>query len=137
MARSNFVQNDVDRLELSDGDFVVVKRELNLEEERRIMARMAKTVKAGEKLELNLEQVGIAEVLEYIVEWGGPGFQDSNGRLVPFSAATLRNIRTDKFREITDALEAHKTLQAAFREAEKNGLDGVSRSSAISPSVAS
>jgi hypothetical protein len=137
MARSNFIGNDVDRLELSDGDFIIVKRELNLEEERRIMARMAKTVKAGQTLELDLEQFGIVEVLEYVVEWGGPGFQDSNGRLVPFSSATLRNIRPAKFNEITEALDTHKTLQSAFRDAEKNAQDGAINSSAISPSVGS
>jgi len=98
---------------------------------------MAKTVKAGQTLELDLEQFGIVEVLEYVVEWGGPGFQDANGRLVPFSSATLRNIRPAKFNEITEALDTHKTLQAAVREEAKNVQDGAITSSRISPSVAS
>ena len=136
MARSNFVGNDTDRLELTGGDYIIVKRELNLEEERRIHVRMIKESVVGEKPKLDLEQVGIAEALEYVVEWGGPGFQDENGRAVAFSATTLKNIRSAKFNEITQALDAHKRIQEALRTAEKNGPDGESKLLTISSSAA-
>ncbi len=134
MARSNFVGNDEDTLPLKDGDYIVVKRELNVEEERNILAKMVKTAIAGEKLELDPKQLGVTKVLEYIIEWGGPGFMDKSGRLVPFSATTLNNLRGSKFKEITDAIEAHEVAQEAAREALKNA-DGAISSSPISPSV--
>jgi len=136
MARSNFVGNKTDKLDLSDGDYIVVKRELNLEEERRIYIRQVKTAVAGQKPILDLEQVGISEALEYIVEWGGPGFQDDNGRTVPFSETAVKNIRSSKFKEITTALEGHQRVQDALRAAEKNGPDGEIKLLTISSSAA-
>lgn len=134
MARSNFVGNDEDTLQLQDGDYIVVKRELNVEEERNILAKMVKTAIAGEKLELDPKQLGVTKVLEYVIEWGGPGFLDEKGKIVKFSSATLNNLRGSKFKEIVDAIEAHEALQTAAREASKNEAGEIS-SSKISPSV--
>jgi len=136
MARSNFVGADLDTLPLADGDYLVVKRELNVEEDRRIFARMVKTMIPGEKMELDPEQVGMTKILEYVVEWGGPGFQDADGRIVPFSPSSLKNIRSTKFKEITDAIDAHEAKQAAARDVEKNEKGDETKSGPISPSVA-
>lgn len=136
MARSNFVRNDVDKLDLNDGDFIVVKRELNLEEDRRVLAKTTKSAIAGEKVQIDLETLGIAKAIEYIEEWGGPGFLDDTGKVVPFSPTTLNNLRPEKFKEISDAIDAHEEKQHAARVAEKNDQGGESKSSATSPSVA-
>jgi hypothetical protein len=68
MARCRFVQPDVVRLPLSDGDFIDVKRELSAGEQRRMFAGMVlHGVVPGEKTLLDPERVGITKMVEYLV----------------------------------------------------------------------
>src|SRR5262245_21399021 len=62
---SRFVQPEIVRLSLSNGDFLDVKRELNAGEHRGVFADMVKggVVKQGEIPELDLRKVGITRAL--------------------------------------------------------------------------
>lgn len=132
---SGFVQPEVVRLELAGGNYLIVKRELTAGEERRITARSVKSARAGEKMEIDLEQLGKVKLVEYITEWGGPIFQDAQGKPRKFSATALDDLRASLYTEITKAVDAHEAAEAAKRDEEKNDQDGASGSIPISPSV--
>jgi hypothetical protein len=133
MARSRFVQPDTVRLSLSDGDWVEVKKELNAGEQRRIFAGVVKTMHAGEKLELNPEQIGKSKLLEYIVAWSFIGL---SGKPEPFSAAALDNLDADTYRELIELVDAHEEAAEKAMAERKNGQGGETTSSVTSPSAA-
>ncbi len=130
---SDFVVPRVDRLTLSGGRWVDVKHRLNAGESRRVYSRMVKEMVAGVRPTLNPEMVGLTRIVEYIVAWSM-----TDGRnTVPVSESAIDNLDPDLFNEIVAAIDAHEERVDAERAAEKNGQDGVSKSSAISPSPSS
>ena len=129
MARSRFVVPDVVRLPLSDGDWIDVKKELNAGEQRRVFTNLVKTMQAGEKPELNPEQVGKTKILEYVVAWSfGTGAQ-------AFSASALDAIDPDSYAEIMAAVDAHDEAADKARAERKNGRSTPTTSPAISISA--
>jgi len=135
MGSSWFVEAETDRLDLTDGNYLIVKRELNLEEERRVLNRQLKTMTLGTMPELDPEQVGLTQLFEYVVEWGGPAFADKQGRTLPFSESAVSNLHPSKFKIISDALAAHIAVQDKRRDAEKNDTTDAINSGPTSPSV--
>jgi len=128
MARNRFVVPDVVRLPLSDGDWIDVKKELNAGEQRRVFTNLVKTMQAGEKPELNPEQVGKTKILEYVVAWSfGTGPQ-------AFSASALDAIDPDSYAEIMAAVDAHDESSDKAREERKNGRSTATISEVTSPS---
>src|SRR5262245_55048752 len=81
VSMSFFVRPETVRLEIGGGNWIEVKKRLNVREARKVMASQMKPVGLGEKPSLDFEQVGIAQVREYVVAWGGPDFME-DGRLV-------------------------------------------------------
>jgi len=128
MGRNRFVQPEVVRLTLSDGDFIDVKRELTAGEHRRVLARMVKTMPAGKAAELDPEQVGKARILEYVLGWS---LTDNHGKPVEFSEGALDGLDQDTYREIQTAIEAHEAQLEREREAKKKTTAGEPVSSAI------
>ena len=129
MARSRFVVPDMVRLPLSDGDWIDVKKELNAGEQRRVFTNLVKTMQAGEKPELNPEQVGKTKILEYVVAWSfGTGAQ-------AFSASALDAIDPDSYAEIVAAVDAHDEAADKARAERKNALSTPTTSPATLPSV--
>jgi hypothetical protein len=113
------VTPDVVRLPLSDGDWVDVKKELNAGEQRRIFTGLVKTMQAGEKPELNPDQVGVTKLVEYILGWS---FHDSAGNPVPFNAAALNNLDGDTYAELIKVIDAHDEAAEKARDERKNAL---------------
>jgi hypothetical protein len=134
MGRNRFVQPDIVRLTLSDGDYIDIKKELNAGETRRVFGRMVKDMRAGESAMLDPEQVGLTRIVEYLVGWS---FTDGEGRPVDLSEGAINNLDQDTYREIADAIKAHEEKIDAEREARKNGKAGTRPSEAISASVGS
>jgi len=128
---SNFVKPETERLDIGGGDYIVVKKRLNVREARKIMARQMKPMSIGEKPQLDYEQVGIAQVSVYLLEWGGPGFTE-DGRTVPYTEGALDDLDPDVFARIFKAVEGHIANE---ERAEKNGTSETA-SPAISPSAA-
>ena len=133
MARNRFVKPSIDRLPLSDGDWIDVKHELNTGEVRRVFTEMIKEQQAGALAVINPERVGITKILAYVVGWS---FIDDAGP-VPFSESALTHLEIDTFHEIQDAIEAHDAAREDEREERKKKTAGAKPSSAISLSAAS
>lgn len=130
--RSRFVKPFTDRLPLSDGDWLEVKRELTAGEQRRVFSNVVKTMVSGEKTELNPEHVGKTKILEYVVAWS---FVDDKGDPVPFSSSALDGLDLESFMEIMEAVDAHDEKAEKARDERKKARDGRTGSIPTSPSV--
>jgi len=119
-----FVQPDVVRLDLSDGDWVDVRKELSNGEVRRAMAKTIKSLRPDGQIEPDLEMLGRAEIASYLVDWS---FVDGNDKRVPFSDAALDNLTQDAYTEIEQAVRAHI---ARGEDERKNARGGSSSTSA-------
>jgi len=122
------------RLPLSDGDWIDVKKELNAGEQRRVFTNLVKTMQAGEKPELNPEQVGKTKILEYVVGWS---FRDGADKPVPFSATALDNVDPDTYAEIMQAVDAHDEAADKARTERKNAPSTPTISEVTSPLLVS
>jgi hypothetical protein len=133
MGRCRFVQPDVVRLSLSDGDFIDAKRELNAGEQRRVFSRMVRDMTPGEKLTLKADEVGRTKLSEYIVGWS---FTDVDGKPVPVSDSAIDNLDTDTYAELVKAIDEHEAAETAKREARLKNRASASGSKTISESAA-
>jgi len=131
MARNRFVKPQTVRLELSDGDWIEVKKELNAGEHRRVFGRLVKDMRAGERAQLDPEQVGLTKVVEYLVAWS----LEDNGKPVEVTEGAINSLDAQTFGEIVKAIDAHEAAVDAEIEARKNDTDGGKVSSPISPSA--
>jgi len=130
------------RIDISDGDWLLVRKHLTAGEERDAQARVIKagTMKSGEKPELDLEHLGIAQAVSYLIDWS---ITDAEGQPIrirdqpyAFVAAALRNQTPESLREILDAIQAHDEAMTKEREHQKKLQGGGSAPSPTSTSVA-
>jgi hypothetical protein len=132
MARCRFVQPDVVRLTLSDGDWIDVKKELNAGESRKVFTRLVKAMHFNEKAEVDPDQVGLSKVVEFLVGWS---LVDAQGKPVPVSEAAINNLDSATYAEVVKVIDAHEAAGDATREALKNEKGDENKSLAISSSV--
>ena len=108
-----FVKPEPVRLDLSDGQFVVVKKYLTAGDTRRMYVRMWRQAPDGGVDPL---MVGVSKILAYLVDWS---LTDLEGRPVDLressdeqKASYLDNLDADRFGEILAAIEEHETATA-------------------------
>jgi len=128
MARCRFVQPEVDRLQLSEGDYIDIKRELSAGEHNDLMGDLIEDYTAGEKVKLKPKEVNRARLRAYIVGWS---FTDPAGRPVPVSPSSIYNLDQETQTEIVAAIDAHEDGRKAQREDERKNFTGVSGSSPV------
>lgn len=133
----HFVRPETVSLTISSGDTLTVKKRLTSGEQRAAYARIYIT-KANGDIVVNPLLTGLAQVEAYLVDWT---LTDHAGRPVPIKGlsvdeleSVLDNLSSESFKSILTAIEQHETAMLAERAKEKNALDGVNESSAISPS---
>ena len=136
---SRFVRPETVRLELSEGDWLLVKRRLTAGESRRAFTRTVKRMEIGSKPELDPEGLGLALIVQYLIDWS---FTDDDGVVVPIRdqppelvEATLLLLDHDSFREIDRVVRDHDVRQGEAMAEEKKTRSGVTASSATSTSV--
>jgi len=129
------------RLELTGGDWLLVRKHLTAGEERDAQARVIKagSFRQGEKPELDLEHLGIAQAVSYLIDWSITDADDKPIRIrdqsYAFVAAALRNQTPESLREILDAIQAHDGAMTAEREHQKKASDGSNSPDPISTSA--
>ena len=134
MKRTRFVQPQVVRIQLSDNDWIDVKKQLSVGEEREAFQQVVGEINTTTGWRKpNVAMLGIAEMLAYIVEWS---FVDAQDRRVPVSADTIKQLDQASFKEVETAMELHIKAMEQERTAEKNGTAGEIASVPISPSAA-
>ena len=122
------------KLEISHGDWLLVKKHLTAGESRRMFASMLDP--SGGVAPVN---VGMSKLVAYLLDWS---IDDANGKRVVIAdksdaekTAMLDNLPAEDFKEILRAVEAHERTVDEERAREKNFPDGESASSPISPSL--
>lgn len=129
------------KLDITSGDWLLVKKHLTAGETRRMYGRLMKPAHMGDKqLALDPLESGLSMVLEYLLDWSITGLDDKTvvirDKPVDVLKAALDNLDPESFVEIREAVEAHHEAMEQERAAEKNAQDGAIKSSAISPSAA-
>lgn len=130
--RVRFVTPEVVRLPLSDGDWIEVKKRLSVGEERQAFQQIVGEIKSDGWRRPNLEMVGIAEMIAYLVDWS---FRDARDKPVRVTIDAIRQLDLATFRELEAALTAHVTAMDAAEADAKNGQSGEPGSATTSPSV--
>lgn len=117
------VRPETVKLEISEGDWLLVKKKLTAGEQRRMFMRQMKTMVAGEKVELNPRQVGLSQMVEYLVDWS---ITDSDDKPVvirdqssEFVESAIEMLDMESFNEILKAIQDHEAAMTVEREIEK------------------
>lgn len=122
MARSWFVTPETVQVPLPDGQWIELKKRLTAGEARKAMASLVSEVRTDGRMTPNLEMVGKAEVIAYLVDWS---LVDAHGRRVSIDTpakklAAIDNLDEDHYTVIADHVSKHIAEMTAEREAEKN-----------------
>ena len=122
-----------DRLELSEGDYLVVKQDLTAGEYRDLMRASTKPVTvtaAGTPPQMELDPIaaGVAMVQAYLLDWS---FTDADGRKILIAdqpaavvKAALDHIDSDAYMEVQRAIQDHQAARAALLAEEKKTRRG-------------
>lgn len=132
-----------DRLELSEGDYLIVKQDLTAGEYRDLMRASVRPVMVtaanddtnkvpAPMIELDPVAAGLALVLAYLLDWS---FTDADGRPIVIAdqpatvvRAALDNIDPQAYMEVQRAIQTHQATRAAILAEEKK-----TRSGALAP----
>lgn len=108
------------RLDISQGDHLVVKKHLTAGEQRAVFARMMRT--DGESIDRT--KVGISKMAEYLLDWS---FEDAEGNPVVILGKSpddvlraLDELPPEDFQEVLKAIEAHEADMEKERADAKN-----------------
>jgi len=119
MGRNRFVMPDVVRIDLTDGDWIEIKKELSVGDAKRIQ-NAAITFVGGDinddrKFGVDMERASIEQVLVWLVEWS---FRNEKDKPVSITRESIRSLDQESFEEIENAI----TSYAETLEKEKNAL---------------
>ena len=119
--KCRFVQPEVEHIDLSDGDWIEIRKRLNVGEIRKMQlggVKMKSAVgeseesKQGSGMEIvaDLEQFGIAKVAAYLLDWN---LVDKNDKTMPYTEEALKNLDESSYKEIEGAINKHTEAQEA------------------------
>lgn len=130
--RDPFVRPETVRLELSDGDWVLVKRRLSIGEIREAQALGLQFDDRLERWILDPKRTGVIDVVAYLVDWSFPLPIAHAPRLEVLAAVEALGL--EEFLDVQRAVVAHERAEEARRTAEKKTPRGAAASSPTSPS---
>lgn len=115
MGRNRFVVTASTRIELSDGDWIEVKKELTTgDDKKREAAGLVPTLIDGKVVHAtDWEVYEIERNAIWITAWS---FRDAKDTPVLLSVDAIRALDTDTFKEISDAINAHVEAIAAAKK---------------------
>jgi hypothetical protein len=137
--RARFARGDAVRLELSEGDWVLVHAELTYGQERRLAAAGLTGIDAaatdGQRLKVDFAAYDIERLCTWVMDWS---FRDGDGDRVPVSREAIEALHPDTAAELQAALGAHIEALGAKKAPSSPAptAPGPSRPAATSPSVA-
>lgn len=127
MPETRIVRPETRRLEISGGDWLLVKRRLNAGEQRGLFARMYHANGDGRRV-LDPLQTGPALILAYLLDWS---LVDERGSVLAIrdepdevKQAALDAIDYESFVEIRTAIERHQEANDLEETAKKKTRSG-------------
>ena len=132
-----FASGATARLDLSDGDWVLVRAELTYGQQRRLAASgltgIDASATAGERLKVDLAAYDLERLCTWVMDWS---FRDADGDRVTVSREAIEALHPDTAGEINAALDAHiEALEAKKAPPAKTAAPGPNRPAATSPSA--
>lgn len=131
---SRFVRPETLKIDISNGDWLLVKRRLTAGEARAIYQR------AYVDGVMTPTLLRVSTVQAYLIDWSLVGLDGNQmsirGLSLPDLKAVLDNLDQNDFREISDAIEAHDAAMEKERAAAKNSQASETDEPVISPSPA-
>ena len=124
MGRNRFIEDgDIVRLDLTDGDWVDVRRELDYGRQQRMATAGMRSVsqpRDGEQPEIAIDwdRFSVARIEAWVTGWS---FCDKTGRPRQFTRANIERLHPATAQEILDALDRH---QAELDEAQASPNGG-------------
>ena len=125
-------------LQISQGDWLLVKKHLTAGEQRAIFKRMMRDGLTGDQIDS--VRVGWSKMIGYLLDWS---FEDADGKPIVIRdksddeiGQALDTLTVDAFRDTLTAIEAHEEAMAKELELDKARPTTEVASSATSPSVA-
>jgi hypothetical protein len=135
--RARFASGATARLELSDGDWVLVRAELTYGQQRRLAASgltgIDATATAGERLKVDLAAYDLERLCTWVMDWS---LRDADGDRVTVSREAIEGLHPDTAAEINAVLDVHlEALEAKKASPAGTGAPGPSKPRATSPSA--
>lgn len=125
-------------IQISKGDWIMVKERLNHGEYQELLARRFIADQGG-TVTVNLHKSGWEQIGVYLVDWSLEGL---DGNVIPIQGKSpdeidraLCLLDDESVTEIKKAISAHVVAMEAARVASKKTHDGATESSATSPSL--
>lgn len=126
MPRPRFLRPETTRIEISQGDYLIVKTRLTAGEYRQMYASMRRDDQQVDRL-----KVIPGRVLAYLVDWSIVGLDGKKVEILnqppDVVRAALDAMDVESYKEISDAVDAHIEVMEKLREQEKNGPSGESK----------
>jgi len=134
--RDRFASGAAVRLELSDGDWVLVRAELTYGQQRRLtFAGLTGVPSAladqgqGQRLTMDMATYHVERLCTYLMDWS---FVDGDGQSVHVSREAIERLHPDTANEIDEALDAHlASLEAKKAPPAGESGSGVTSRSAV------
>lgn len=107
MPKLRFITPATARLDLSDGDWVEIKEQINYGEAQRLSGAMLRTVKtaAGDnEVGVDFARYAVLKLQTWLVDWS---FRDEADKPVPLSPAAIENLDPEAAEAINDAIDRH------------------------------
>ena len=138
MGRDRNVEPESERITISEGDYLDVKKRLNHGEHDDYLARISPFQVPGEPMRMERRQIRSSMVLAYLIGWS----LTHKGKPIPFSPdlpedvrlSTLNSLDKDTFKEIHDAIDKHDDKSNAEAAAKNTTGGGANVLKVISPS---
>ena len=101
-----FVQasTKLERLSLSEGDWIDIKPVLTVAEQKRVDSAGMVTGSPTGKVDLSIPEFSFARTMAYVQGWS---FTDAEGKPVKFSRAAVDALTVQAYEEIEDAISAY------------------------------
>lgn len=135
---SRVVVPESDIVQISNGDWLLVKRRLNHGEYQELLARKYIAESSG-VVRVNLHKAGWEKIAIYLLDWSlvnGKGEKLAiSGQSPDAIDQALDILDPESVDEIGRAIDTYVAAREAERAASKKILDGATGSSAISPSL--
>lgn len=134
---SRFVRPETVKLDLSNGDWILIKKRLSAGEQREAFNRAYVQGEDGTFV-VHPGRIWLSMVSAYLIDWS---LTDTSGEQVVIRGestavleATLNGLDPDDFNEIRQAVEQHEKRMIAARDAEKKTTAGATTRSQTSDS---
>lgn len=110
-----FVAPETVRIDLDGGDWIEVKKELSVGEERQYRtAGFKRTNALSKEIDVDWSAMALARVEAYLVGWSAT---DDKGKPVPVSARAIAGLSVEDFEAIDAAVQKHQESMAQEKKA--------------------